>query len=760
MTQSRFTALAAVALLCACPGGGGTDPTPPQPDAGSNPKPARVTTSIIGTAVDDADGAPLAGVTVEAYGSKTTTDSNGTFVLEGLRVPADRCALSAKKAGYFATGKASVPVGGGVTRFRLRLVKKAAQSVASTGGSVSLAGGSGVEFQAGSFQQGGVAFAGTVQVAARHLDPTAADFGQQFPGDPAAVRTNGSDTMLVSYGVLQVEMEDAAGEKVELGTDLPATLTFPVPASMKGNAPSTIPLWYFDEDEAIWREEGTATLEGDRYVGQVVHFTAWNCDQPENTAWVSGSVSCGGQPVAEVSVEAGPSRGTTDAQGHFRIPVPANTPITVHVLEGSIHRSKVVRQAGPIAPDDTESVGDIPLDACPAHLKGRVVKEDGKPVSVRVRATWSGGGSDFQYASGGTLDVDAPPDTDVTITLTAETGEGVTLTKRTPASGGEDDLGTIIVAVAANCDFWDVDARPYKAALSPTGELLAVSVYNGSTIEIRDAASGTVRQTLPHGPGEGSFLEFSPDGKKLMSAALYGAAPKIWDVATGALLHEFDANVESSQWLPDSATIVATMWGKKLEQYSAADGSLVKTFAFKLSAPIQVIGLHGTEVLVLRTPSDYDVTAWDMTTDSEARSFHVGQASQMGSELFALAADGNVVAFEPYDHEDLGVFFWDTATGQKINAQAFFASVNDSTAEVMAFRPGHSAFVTQPEIRTGSSSHELPTMFSFPALTSQFTLPFPRYSRVDEYAFSADGRYLALATHNNTVRIIDVDSCH
>jgi hypothetical protein len=46
------------------------------------------------------------------------------------------------------------------------------------------------------------------------------------------------------------------GEKVELAEGLPATLTFAVPASMKDQAPATIPLWYFDEDEGIWKEEG------------------------------------------------------------------------------------------------------------------------------------------------------------------------------------------------------------------------------------------------------------------------------------------------------------------------------------------------------------------------------------------------------------------------------------------------------------------------------------------------------------------------
>ncbi|HEY3447335.1 MAG TPA: hypothetical protein VGK67_13270 [Myxococcales bacterium] len=762
MTQSRLTAIVAATLLCACPGGGpGPDP---EPDAGSDPTPAFVHTTIIGTALDDADGAALAGVEISAYGKSTTTGSDGTFALEDLTVPAERCALVARKTGYFATGKAAVPVDAGVSRFRLRLVKKVAQPVAASGGSVSLADGSGVQFQASSFTKDGQAFTQTVQVAARHLDPTASSFGAQFPGDYAAVRQDGSGSMLVSYGVVQVEMEDELGEQVELASDLPATLTFPVPDSMKGQAPATIPLWYFDEDEGIWKEQGTATLDVDRYVGQVQHFSSWNSDQPEKTAWVTGTVTCGGKPIAGVSVTAGPSRGTTDETGHFKIPVPANTQVTVRIEEDGVVRSTVERQAGPIAPGDTESVGVLPLDSCPAHLKGRVIKQDGKPVSAQVRATWGSGGSDFQFAPGGSLSVAAPPDTDVTLEISVEGGEGATVTRRTPAASEEADLGDIVVAVAANCDFWDVDAKPYKIALSATGGLLAANVYNSGIVEIRDAASGAVKLSLDSGPGGGSFLQFSADGKRLLTSSIMGGSPKVWDADSGSVLRDFTtASIASSMLMPDGSSILGRTNTDELKQYAVSDGSELKTFAFNLTDPIEVMGLRGggNEVLILRNAGNFSVTAWDLVSDKEARTFDIGRCSDMGSmQLWALDGDGSVVALQPYDSTagSQGVFFWDTATGQKINAQGFFASATDTEAAKLAFKPDGTAFVTQPA--RGSSSYDPPTMYSFPAMAKLFTVPWPQYNRVDEYAFSADGRFLAMGQDDSLVRIVDVTSCH
>ena len=49
-------------------------------------------------------------------------------------------------------------------------------------------------------------------------------------------------------------------------------------ASQTGIAPETINLWYFDEENGYWKEEGQAIKDGNKYVAEVTHFTWWNCD--------------------------------------------------------------------------------------------------------------------------------------------------------------------------------------------------------------------------------------------------------------------------------------------------------------------------------------------------------------------------------------------------------------------------------------------------------------------------------------------------
>ena len=110
--------------------------------------------------------------------------------------------------------------------------------------------------------------------------------GMMPGGDLSAQRTDGSSTMLLSYGMTAVNLTDNNGNKLQLKEGSEATLTFPIPVSMKDNLPASIPLWSFNEKTGLWEEEGLAELKGDVYVGKVKHFSWVNLDEPSDTAWV------------------------------------------------------------------------------------------------------------------------------------------------------------------------------------------------------------------------------------------------------------------------------------------------------------------------------------------------------------------------------------------------------------------------------------------------------------------------------------------
>ena len=55
-------------------------------------------------------------------------------------------------------------------------------------------------------------------------------------------------------------------------------MTVAINAAQMSTAPATIPLWSFNETTGIWQEEGSATKVRNAYVGNVSHFSWWNCD--------------------------------------------------------------------------------------------------------------------------------------------------------------------------------------------------------------------------------------------------------------------------------------------------------------------------------------------------------------------------------------------------------------------------------------------------------------------------------------------------
>lgn len=282
--------------------------------------------------VVDLAGRPLSGIDVVAHGVRGTTDEQGLFELSDVEILADRGVVTASGEGYFASVLGFVPSDDEALFVELRMtaLEVAAALDAAAGGQAALPNGAGVEIPASAIRRAdGTAYSGSVEVALVHLDPSSPDFAATVSGgDLQALRSDDSEASLYSYGILRVELRDPVGNELQLDGGNTSTIRIPVPPSMAGNAPATIPLWYLDEATGLWMEEGEATLTGNVYVGTVTHFTDWNCDVPEGTATVTGRiVDCNDKPVPNIDVQVG--QGSTDAAGYFTRRVPANTPFQV-----------------------------------------------------------------------------------------------------------------------------------------------------------------------------------------------------------------------------------------------------------------------------------------------------------------------------------------------------------------------------------------------------------------------------------------------
>lgn len=317
----------------------GTNNSPAGQVVLSSPLKANLQGNII-----DETGQPAANVSITVGSQTAITDADGYFRINKAALDKNASLVKAEKAGYF-TAFRSFSATTGTNQVVIKLIKKNSGGTidAATGGEVSLGNGTKISLPANGIVNASTntIYTGTVNVYAEYIDPTATDIRERVPGSFMANDKDGKRVLLSSYGMMAVELESATGEKLQIKTGSTATLTSPIPAAAQASAPATIPLWYVDETTGLWKEEGSATKQGNNYVGTVTHFTYWNCDIPVPTIMLKGTfVTAKGQPLVNASINIKPTTGNffgtahgfTDSLGQINGPVPANTNLVLEVM--------------------------------------------------------------------------------------------------------------------------------------------------------------------------------------------------------------------------------------------------------------------------------------------------------------------------------------------------------------------------------------------------------------------------------------------
>jgi len=327
-----------------------------------NPEPAVFFNgSISGVIVDESEeGVPNAEVT---FGTNSmTTDENGYFLFKNVSINEKGSLVTAEKEGYFYNAKF---VGSRLNKTnytKIKMIEKVLSGSfeATLGGAVSTNGGANVQFNNNSIKtEGGGLYAGTVNVYATWLDPTANDLGQRAPGDLRAMNTADEQVQLTTYGMIGVELEGESGEALNLADGQTATIELPVPSELLADAPATIPLWHFDESNGYWIEDGEATLQGNKYVGTVSHFSFWNCDDPNYYVYIDGLITDeGGVGIQNLSVQilvnsnGAAGYDFTDQDGVYEGWVPKDLDLTIKVFDNcgnEIYSAAI----GPFATDES-----------------------------------------------------------------------------------------------------------------------------------------------------------------------------------------------------------------------------------------------------------------------------------------------------------------------------------------------------------------------------------------------------------------------
>jgi len=290
----------------------------------------------------DENGQPAENVVIKVGSEFSTTDDKGYFRMNNAALDKNAALVSAQKAGYF-TAYRTFNATSGTNQVVIKLIKKNLSGTVSgtNGGDVTLTNGTKISLPGNGIVKASdnSNYTGTVNVYASFIDPTAADILERVPGSFMANDKDGKRVFLTSYGMMAVELESTAGEKLQVKSGNTATLTYAIPSSLQSTAPATIPLWYVDEATGLWKEEGVATKQGNNYVGTVQHFSFWNCDIGVPAITLNTTLKTSkGLPLVNASVvisadKYGSAFGYTDSLGQVKGLVPANTNLTLKVRD-------------------------------------------------------------------------------------------------------------------------------------------------------------------------------------------------------------------------------------------------------------------------------------------------------------------------------------------------------------------------------------------------------------------------------------------
>tara|TARA_B100001059_G_C17822639_1_gene579279 strand:- start:54 stop:1859 length:1806 start_codon:yes stop_codon:yes gene_type:complete len=369
--------------------------------------------------VVDLQNNPVSGASIMIGNSSTNTDNNGIFIVRNAQVFEKFAYVKAQKSGFIDGSRSLVP-SSGVNHVKIMLLPQTVTQTVSSGDieTVSLSNGAQVELSGQYSNLDGSNYSGNVQVTLHFLNPTDDTMTQQMPGMLLAQNYQNEARMLETLGMVAVELRSGTGEKLNLSEGSEATISVPLDPETLNVAPNEIPLWYFDEDNGYWIEEGSATLQGNSYVGTVSHFSFWNCDIPTEYVNICINVSdANNTPLSNlaVSIESefnGTGYGVTNETGNVCGIIPANQVLNLsYFFNGVCNNEEIPNTSqtfGPFSQDVNLSIVlDVPeVEEYLETITGSFNNCDGNAVvNGYIEGAIEGGSSIYNIVTDGVFEI-------------------------------------------------------------------------------------------------------------------------------------------------------------------------------------------------------------------------------------------------------------------------------------------------------------------------------------------------------------------
>jgi len=420
----------------------------------------QMTASISGAVIDE-QGEPVVGATVTYRGAVGMTNESGLYQFENTTVDSKHNTLRITKNGFFEGARTfRSTVSSRLFQKTVLVEKQFEQSFSSSAGGtvsdVSSAADANVQivFAAGTIVHDGTQdpYDGEVEVAMHYIDPTSEAADEVMPGDLSVLLADDVLGKASTYGMAYVDLQSPSGQPLQIKDGATAQLSITVPEELRSVAPSEVKTSYFDESLGLWKEEGSATLQGDSYVSEVTHFSCWSYNSSSPSIVLSARVVDEfGQPVPGVHVQVTEQDrwqggyGKTDQDGVFSGAVAKDAVLNIFLSNlGNCpgQNSSLLRdQVGPFAADT--NLGDIIVDASAIEtvtVQASFTNCDGDPVTNGVAYV----ARQYFNITDGTLSVTVPACEDLTNVLWAHDLDTDRVSARLTLTVGElNDVGEI-----------------------------------------------------------------------------------------------------------------------------------------------------------------------------------------------------------------------------------------------------------------------------------------------------------------------------